>query len=117
VGRLSHPHPPAGGIGHHNPVLQWSWRSPSQWLVQDGKRQYAAGCTQEVTAKYFLYVKLFEHSFLHTCSLHGFRITIHFYTSQGRRCSHICMDLHSAAQRLDIDSSLKFYMDIYVWCM
>ena len=69
VGRLSHPHPPAGGTAHHNPVLQWSWPSPSQWLAQDGKRQYAAGWRQVVAAKYFLCVKLFEHSFLHACNL------------------------------------------------
>ena len=97
MGRLSHPHPPVGGRAHHSPALQWSWPSPSKWLAQDGKRQYAAGWRQVVAAKYSLCVKLFEHSFLHACSLHGFRITIHFYTSQGRRCSHICMDLHSAA--------------------
>ena len=43
MGRRSHPHPPAGGRGRHNPVLQWSWPSPSQWLVQGGRRQYAEG--------------------------------------------------------------------------
>ena len=49
-GRLFHPHPPAGGIGHHNPVLQSSWPSPSQWLVQGGRRQYAARYVQVVVS-------------------------------------------------------------------
>jgi len=46
VGRLSHPRLLSGDKGHRNPVLQWSWPSPSQWLVQGGRRQYAVGCMQ-----------------------------------------------------------------------
>ena len=74
VGRLSHLHPPAGGIGHHNPVLQWSWPSPSQWLVQGGRRQYAGGWTQEVASVTDFSVQscVSIGHYVDACSSHGF---------------------------------------------
>ena len=50
VGRLSLPRSRSGGIDHYNPVLQWSWPSTSQWLVQGWRRHYAGGCMQIVAS-------------------------------------------------------------------
>ena len=87
VERRSHPHPPAGGRAHHNPVLQWSWPSPSQWLAQGGRRQYAGGWTQVVVSETdilmynFVFVLLYilmHHSLdFYDSLIQGLKVRVH----------------------------------------
>ena len=102
VGRLSHPDPPAGGICYHNPVLQWSWPSPSLWLVQGGRRQYAGGVIiQETDFSLCKVVLVIIASYVYACSWHDFRITAVLMPARIK----ICLELHVAV------SVWKYYMD------
>ena len=89
VGRLSHLDPPAG----HNPVLQWSWPSPSLWLVQGGRRQYAGGAIIQATDFSLCKVVLvIIASYVYACSWHDFRITAVLMPARVK----ICLELHVA---------------------